>query len=126
MIRAGHLAPNVRALQQRLAPKVERAERKACEYLLEVASALVPKDTMALHDSGDVRQKKGGLESEFIVGYGSIEFDATGYGKDRMRRPPHMYAFYVHQMQFPFLSEAVTQAREHMAAIIREEMQKKA
>lgn len=124
MTRAGHLAQNVRALRLRVGQKAERALRAASGILLEASNELCPKETTALVNSGGVRQKGNGLQVEFIVGYARTDFDPTPYGKDRIRRPPHMYSMYVHVMQVPFLSIAAVQSRDQMRQKIREVMKK--
>lgn len=119
---AGKLKGNVSALHKRLRPRVERGLRKMAEFILEEAQDLVPKDTMALHDSGHVLRDGSGFNAVFVVGFGSRDFDSSAYGEDRIRRPPSEYAVYVHQMQIEFLLIPVLTKQQEMIEVFNHEM----
>lgn len=120
--RKGDLSTNLEAYRRKIAPKVERGLRKGAEVILEESQALVPQDTQALHDSGHIVRIGSGLETVYIVGYGAKDFDSSGYGKDRIRRPPCEYAVYVHQMQVEFLLIPVMTKQQEMVAAINAEV----
>lgn len=120
----GSMTTNWDNMRKRIAPKVERGARRGAETLLYFADELVPVETSALKSTGAVRKKAGGLKAEFIVGYGNKLFAAIGYGKGREKRPPHMYAVYVHQMHMKFLEIPYESRRNEMRQAIRNEIKK--
>lgn len=118
----GQLGNNLRELDRKYKSRVENATRAAAKALYNQSQITVPRDTQALANSGGVRQKEGGLNSSFIVGYGLKDFTAVGYGEDREHRPPYMYAVYVHQMYHPFLTDAIDIAWNEMIEVYNAEV----
>lgn len=117
----GKLKRNLEAYKKKYASRIENGVRAAAGILLDTAKDLAPKETHAMVDSGHVIREGGGWNSDFVVGFGSLEFDASSYGPDRVRRPPFFYTVHVHNAN-PFLEAAVIVSKDRMAHAINTEL----
>lgn len=122
VVYSGKMTTNWDQCRKRIAPRIQRGIRAGADVLLQAANKLCPKDTRALVDSGTVRRVKGGLESEYIVGYGSVLFTAVAYGPARAKRPPHVYAVYVHETGIRFLEIACLEQRSQIVEAINQQI----
>jgi hypothetical protein len=90
------LSGKVRAL---LEQRAQAAIMAAGGALLEVSNTLVPKDTLALHDTSRVRQEGSGFGAVAVVGYGpygEIVVAEDRNGVPQVRKPEE-YAAEVHE-----------------------------
>lgn len=82
------------------AARVAEANHAAAEYLFKESQALVPEDTGALKESGNVKREGSGYDASSTVNYGEADFE----GKHResakqgrkVYRYPYRYAKLVH------------------------------
>ena len=101
---SGKLLENLTALHNRLAARLVPALAAGAQELLDRSLDLVPRDTEALADSGHKRQIGSGLQTQFIVGYGSlgdvfgIRLSLHGSTAGQLvSRHPYDYASVVHE-----------------------------
>ena len=119
----GQMGTNWDKMLKRIAPRVERGLDAVAKVVYEESRKLVPIDTEALRDSQTRRKVKGGLQAEFIVGFGSILYVLKGHQEVRADRPPYIYAPIVHQLhksQSKFLEIPVKTKRDEMRAALLE------
>lgn len=114
--RTKHLPGGVAGRAAVIAPRLERGLLAVGRWLYDESLKLVPRDTLALANSADVRLEGHGLGTVVVVGYGrygDVFVGASGHEGGRVViRIPSEYAVVVHEGWGP----GVVSGRSHFLA----------
>lgn len=132
---SGKMDTRLAKFSKELGDKLEAGLKEAAEWIKQKSQTLVPKDTLALHDTARIAKQGSGLDCKVSIGYGGkdhpprqeVSRKEMYRGKPKMvTRIPWKYTVYVHENrnvhhdegQAKFLEDAVFRNLDTIRSII--------